>query len=262
MSTLQEQLDKEKQAKANEQKPTPEVISAKQKLENANLELDAIRKQQEVDSATLGYANFKEREKSFADRESELIKGTNQLVDDRAKFTKEREDFLARYEVHKKEYDTLMAAIKTREDEAKRIMTEAISKKSEAEKIIKHQTEAEKVNQEKQEAYADNMDDSLKLFGEIIQVLRKQEDGRILNMAVALNSDFYLIQWLQYKKAGLQTLADIVAVDCDRITELCEYLQDSKKDYSVVLKYLLDSTEWLSNALCIKWSPTEEIMPS
>jgi hypothetical protein len=92
---------------------------------------------------------------------------------------------------------------------------------------------------------------------EIYKVLKKQDDVKLLSLAVIIHNDLTLTQWLQFKKCSVQSIVDILSVDIDRITEVCEYLQNTKKDYNQVLKYLMDSTEWLQSALHIQWTPAE-----
>ena len=263
MTRLEEQLEEKNRLEAEQAKHSGEVNkpevkipeTPQQRLANTEAEIKAFKSTQDLDSVKLGYENLKVRESTIADREKNLQDKTEKLQKDIGEFELQQKERVAKANEKADEYNEAYNLLKTERAEAKRIMEEAIRKKSEAENIINSQTEVEKIQQEKSEAYTANMEESLKLLGEAVGVLRRQDDGKILGLAVILNNDLYLIQWLQYKKAGLQTLADIIEVDCDRIVEVCEYLQDSKKDYGEVLKYLLDSTEWLSQALCIAWSP-------
>lgn len=257
MSRLEEQLEKErseKERQSSEPKP-PLELTPQQKLANTEAEIKAFKAQQDLDTVKLGYENLKVRESTIADREKSLTDGLEKLQKQIGEFELQQKERVEKANKKADEYNEAFNLLKTERAEAKRIMEDAIRKKSEAENIIKSQSEAENISQEKQEAYNANMDESIKLLVEIVKVLRRQEDVKALTLAVFLGKDLNLIQWLQYKKVGLQTLADIISVDCDRIVEVCEHLQDSKSDNSAVLNYLLQSVEWLQTSLKIQWQP-------
>lgn len=259
MTRLEEQLENEKR-QSGEIKPPIEVkreLTPQERQANTEAEIKAFQATQNLDSIKLGYENLKVRESTIADREKNLQDKTEKLQKEIGEFELQQKERVAKANEKADEYNKAYNLLKTEREVASKTMAEAITKKSEADNIIKSQTEVEKVNQERQEAYATNMDESLKLLTEIVKALRQQEDGKALSLAVTLNKDLTLIQWLQYKKAGLQTLADIISVDCDRIVEVCEHLQDSKTYNSKILNYLLQSTEWLSEKLLIEWRPNE-----
>ncbi len=261
MSKLEDELEREKQErllKEQQVKPPPEVKrepTPQERLVNTEAEIKAFKAAQDLESIQLGYKDLKVRESTIADRETTLVVGKEELVKRIGEFELEQKKRVETANKKADEYNEAFNLLKTERAEAKRIMEDAIRKKSEADNIIKSQTEAEKVNQEKQEAYNANMDEAIKLLVEIVKVLRRQENSKSLNLAVVLGKDLTLIQWLQYKKVGLQTLADIISAECDRIVEVCEYLQDSKTDNSAVLNYLLQSVEWLQTSLKIQWQP-------
>ena len=245
----------DKQISKVEVRQPDQPITPKQKLDNAQAEIDAIRKQQELESISLHYENFKAREKSITDRESELIKGINSLAEDRDKLVSDREELLGKYNIHQEEYNSLLAAIKTRESEAKRIMTEAINKKSEAERIIKSQSESQKISQKKMESYTKNMSDVVTNLVDIYTSLKQESDEPLLELASLLNTDLKLIGALCNDHNDLVTTAGIISLECDRITKVCEYMQNSKKDFGELREFLLKSTEYIESALCMEWKP-------
>jgi hypothetical protein len=254
-----EQRQKELRAKSQQVETTPviEVKSPLQRISDADLEISAFKKEQELDSVKAGYASLILREKTIADREKTIADKETNILTQIGLFEVEQKKRMETYNTKVEDYNKAFALLQTERKESSRIMQEAIKIKSEAETIIKSQTELEKTCQEKQEAYVANMDESVKLMGSIFKVLRKQDDGKLLSLAGLISKDLNLIQYLQFKKCALQTIADVVSVDIDRITEVCGYLQDSKKDYSQVLKYLLDATDWLQKNLKIDWTPAE-----
>jgi len=251
MTRLEEQLEKERQQRGEEKSPEvkDQPLTPQQKLTDAETAIKLFKTQTDLDSLKLGYENFKVREQNIADREKELTEGLEKLKIDIGEFELQQKERVAKANEKADEYNKAYNLLKTEREVASKTMAEAIAKKSEADNIIKSQTETEKINQGKQEAYAENMDESIKLVAEIVKVLRQQEDNKAYSLSQTLNKDLVLIQWLLYKKAGLQTIADIIAVDCDRITEISEYLQDTKKDYSSLISYLGQSTDWLQKKL-------------
>ena len=254
---LKEELEEEqkKRKEIETRQVVPPEPTPQQKAANVEAEIKLFKIQQDLDSLKLGYDNFKLRESTIIDIEKALADREERLKKNIGTFELEQKERVAKANAKADEYNEAFMLLQTERTEAKRIMEDAIRKKSEADNIIKSQTEAERVYQEKQGAYIDNMDESLKLFAEIIGVLKQQEDGASLTLAVELGKDYYLMQWLQYKNCNLSTLADIIAVVCERITETCGHLQDSKKDYSSLLNYLLQSTDWFEKALMIQWQP-------
>jgi chromosome segregation ATPase len=262
MARLEEQLENEKRREkeqGGEIKPPPKdtPLSPQEEIAKTESIIKAFKLKQELQSIELGYESFKLRESSLAGKENELADKETELQTKIGKFELEQKDRMEKLKINVDDYNKAYALLKTSQGEVNKLMSDALKQKSEAESIIKSQTLSEQTTQEKQEAYDENMDSAISLLAEIVKVLRRQEDGKVLSLAVALSKDLTLIQWLQYKKSGLQTLADIIAVDCDRIVDVCEGLQNSKTDYSKLLKYLLDSTEWLQNALKIEFKPND-----
>jgi chromosome segregation ATPase len=264
---LLEDFKKRQQEEDSKRPPVPDLPpvvvekSPLQRISDAEMEIKAFQKEQELESVRSGFESFKIRESSLVGKETDLASREEKLRTQIGAFELEQKTRVEKANKIAEDYNKAYELLKTERKEATRIMTEAIEKKSEAESIIKSQTETEKTNQEKQEAYVSNMDDSMKLLNQVYGVLRKQDDGKLLTLAGVLYKDLTLISWLQFKKCALQTIADIISVDIDRITEVCEYLQNTKKDYNQVLKYLLDSTEWLQTKLKIEWQPNPIVLP-
>lgn len=260
----QAEFAKQKVADENKNPPPPETLAAKpidipitpqQRLLNADLEIKAFQKEAELDSIKAGYESFKLRESSIANREKAIADKEVDLQTQVGVFEIEQKKRLADYNGKVEEYNKAFALLTTERKEANKIMQEALKLKSESENIIKSQTANEKLCQQKQVAYDENMDECLKWMMDIVHVLRRQDNGESLTLAVLIGNSLKLIEWLQYIKASMQTIADVVAVDCVRITELCGHLQDSKKDYGGDLKYLLDSTNSIEQALKIGQLP-------
>lgn len=251
--SLQEQLLEEQNKIKQQTPPEPQKVelTPKQRLENADLALKAFQAERELDSQQSGYVNFKVRESSIVEREKSIADREEALKKSIGEFEIEQNKRVDKVNKTAEEYNKAYALLKTEREEAKRIMEEAIEKKSQAEQIIKAQTLEQKTTQARQTAYASNMDESLKLFADIYKFLRRMDEPKSLDMAVVLNKDLVLIQRLCDKKVNLQTVADIISVDHDRLIELCEFLQNSKKDYSDVLGYLFQATEWLQKALIL-----------
>ena len=99
-------------------------------------------------------------------------------------------------------------------------------------------------------AYETNMEESLKVFSEIATYVSKQgySVGRILKYDVGL------ISRLQGRGANLNTIAEIIGADIDRINELSQEFQD-KNSNPKLLEYLNSNTEWLDTSLKIEWQP-------
>lgn len=251
--SLQEQLldEQNKTKQQAPQEPVKVEPTPRQRIENADLLLKAFQAERELESQQSGYVNFKVRESSIVEREKSIADREEALKKSIGEFEIEQNKRVDKVNKTAEEYNKAYALLKTEREEAKRIMEEAIEKKSQAEQIIKAQTLEQKTTQARQTAYASNMEESLKLFADIYRYLKVMEEPRCLDMAVALNKDLGLIQRLCDKKVNLQTVADIISVDHDRLIELCEFLQNSKKDYSDALGYLFQATEWLQKALIL-----------
>lgn len=258
MTRLEEQLEKERLERANEvivpQEPQKVEPTPKQRLENADLTLKAFQAERELDSQQSGYVNFKVRENSIVEREKSISDREEALKKSIGEFEIEQNKRVDKVNKNTEEYNSAYALLKTERTEAKRIMEEALQIKSKSEQIIKAQTLEQKTNQAKQEAYAANMEECLKLFVDVFKYLRRMDEPNSLAMAGIINKDLILLDRLLFKKVNLQTAADIITVDCDRLIELCEVLQNSKKDYSEALKFLIDATEWAQKALRIDWA--------
>lgn len=263
--TLQEQLAEQNKAREQQNNPpaptTPAEPTPEQRSQKADAEIIAFKKEMELDSIKSGYENLKTRETTISSREQDIADREDKLKKDIGTFELEQKERVAKANEIAADYKKQYALLTTERAEAKRIMEDAITKKAEADNIIKSQTEAERLRQEKSEAHRTNMGDALALLSDIIRTLRSQDDVKILSLAGILIKDYKLIQRLQYRKTELQSIADIIAVECDRIHELCEYLQDSKRDYGVIMKYLLDCTEWFYKNLKIEWVVEEEEIP-
>lgn len=255
--SLQEQLAEER-AKSGEHPKEKPPLSPQQRIAEAEATLKAIKLEQEVDSARLGYQDFKSRESTIGDREKAITTAQVKLTADQQKLTEERSNLLANYEKHKVEYQDLMANIRIREEEAEKIMSAAIASKADADKVIESRTEMEKVYQEKHDAYTSNMGEAFQLILDLVKILRQESDPTLLQLAVDLKRDFDLMDELNEREVDLQTIADIFSVSYDRILGVCEYIQNSKKSFGNLLKYLMDSAEWLQGALLIEWKPVKK----
>lgn len=253
-SNLEKQLEEERQ-KREQQSPTQQPPNIEQQIKE-------FKQLQELESLKLGYENFKQRENSFTSKESELQKQQEQLERERLEFEieqKKRVDTVnAKLEEYGKQYELLQTKIK----EAGKIMEDALKQKAEADRIIKSQTEAEKIAQEKNEAYKAHLSEVLDVFAEIGNYLVKcgttWADSRVLNIGRTLQLDLSLLKRLQERNSNNAVLAEIIAVDCNRITELAGYLQDTKLKYNPVkvIDYLLKNTDWIEDALLIEWIPS------
>ena len=262
MISLEEQLENEKKG-GGQKSPEIKIPEPPQlRYANTEAEIKAFKAKQDLESLELGYNDLKHRETTMADREKALEDSKTELTKRIGEFELEQKTRVENVNNKANEYNEQFNLLKTEREEAKKLMAEALEQKAKANSIIKSQTQEEESNQRKQEAYTSNMDEAIKLCGDMARYLKRQEDGRAFSMGNLLQKDLTLIQWIQYKKLSLKTIAELIEVDCDRITELCEYLQDSKRDYSECLKYLLDSTEWLSKKLLIEWKPNEEVIPT
>jgi hypothetical protein len=252
MSKLEDELKKERErAEAPPPQPPP----------NIEQQIKDFKAKQDLESLQLGYENFKKREDSIVGREEEVAKGFLLLAKDREIFETEQKKRLDTYNIKTDDFNKEYELFKTTKKEAERIMTEALQKKSEADRIIKAQTEAEKIAQEKSEAYEANMVEALGVFEEIGEYLIRcgttWMDAKVQNVGKILQIDLSLIQRLQEKKVNNSTIAEVIAVDCDRMIELAEYLQDGKLRYNPVkvLDYLNKNTDWICESLKIDWSP-------
>jgi hypothetical protein len=257
MASLQEQLEEERRKKGLEKSTTtPSQLTPQDREALAVAEIKAFKAEQDRDSVKSGYENFKVREKTIVDREANISQREDALKKDIGEFELEQKTRLASYNANVEKYNQAFAMLQTERTEAKKLMEEALSQKSQADIIIKAQTEAETLQAEKNEAYKANMEEAVTLLSEMAKFLRRQDADKALGLAGLLNKDLDLITRLQTKNAPQQTLADIISVDCDRVLELCEFLQESKSDSSAT-NYLLEGVEWLQNALKIEWTPNE-----
>ena len=250
--TLQEQLAEHKKRDSGEP-----VLTPQQRTEDAKKLLEAIRLEQDIESVKLGYDDFKSRERTISEREQGVTTATVKIVADQKAVDDQRTNLLAQYETHKTEYTDLIQKIKTREEEAERIMSAAISKKAEADKIIESQSEQQKDQSAKQEAYTKYMSEVFQLLFDLVNMLRRSDEPQEIWLATELKRDLNLMGDLNERGVNLQTLADVIVVDCDKMLGVCQYLQDSKKD-ELVLKTLAESVLWIHGVLLIPWTPNDK----
>lgn len=252
---LQEKRKREEQERKQGSNPT---LSPQQRIAEAEITLKAIKAEQEVASVNMGYADFQSREKTIGGREKALTTAQVKLAADQQTLIEERTDLLSQWEKHKAEYQNLMAQVKIREESAEQIMAEAISEKAEADRVIESRTDREKGYQIKHDAYVKNLGEAYQSIIDMITSLRTEGDPTALQLAVDLNRDLELMDTLNEKQVDLQTIADIFSVDCDRIYSVCEYIQNSKRDFGELRVFLLTSAEWLREALLIQWTPNDK----
>ena len=249
---LNEQL-KEEQRKRQQESNVPNEPTPQQRKANADSLIDALKTEMELDSIKQGFANLKQREQALVDKEKDLAEKDKALKESIGAFELEQKKRVEQANERINNANKYFEELQVQRKEAEKLMSNAIRVKAEAETIIKSQTVQDKDRQERQSAYADNMEESLELLNDVSNALRQQEDNYAFSLSGIIKRDLSLIGKLQDKQADLQTLTDIISVDMDRILELCEYLQNSKKDYSQLIKFLGDSTEWLSERLVIEW---------
>jgi hypothetical protein len=261
--TLQEQLaeknrlEREKEL-ANKNKPPITSEAPSQPPVNPELELKQFNATAELESKKAGYASLKEREKSLADAEKEFQAEVEAFGKKREKFEVEQKERVDKVNATGKLYNEKFALLQTKIAEIDKRTEETLILKTRAEKIIKEQTESEKENQAKSEAYEKNMSECLDLLSEIATILSNNSNtsgtGRILNYDVAL------IQRMTDHKCSLSSIADVISADCDRINEVCQSLQDNNTNPEL-LQYLSDNVEFIMTSLRISWSPatTEEL---
>ena len=129
-------------------------------------------------------------------------------------------------------------------------MEQAQKLTSEAERIIKAQTEAEKETNERQKLYETNLTEGIVVFTEIANYVSNKgySVGRILKYDVGL------ISRMQDRKVNLASIADVISADIGRINELCQVLQD-KNENPKLLEYLNSNVEYLETSLKISWQP-------
>jgi hypothetical protein len=260
--TLQEQLALERQQKEaeirNKQPPTIVENKLPETKPPAESEVDIriLNAKIEAESKAEGYKNFREREQALKDGEKELEAEALALGKEREKFETEQAERVAKANAKLEEAKKALDLYKTKSADADKKMAEAQKLTSEAERIIKQQTEAEKLAADKQKAYETNMTESLEVFTEIANTITKQgySVGRILKYDVGL------ISRLQGRGVSLNTIAEIIGGDIDRINELSQELQD-KNANPRLLEYLNSNTEFLQANLKIDWLPpnTEEL---
>jgi hypothetical protein len=257
MDRLQEQLKAEQEAKRikeQEEKLNPPVIIIPQTQTEIKtepeLDLRTLNAKIEAESKAEGYKSFRERESALKDGEKELEAEALALGEQRTKFEAEQVERVRVANAKLEEAKKALDLYKTKVADADKKMEQAQKLSSESERIIKAQSESERLQAEKQLAYETNMEESLKVFSEIATYVSKQgySVGRILKYDVGL------ISRLQGRGANLNTIAEIIGADIDRINELSQELQD-KNSNPKLLEYLNSNTEWLDTSLKIEWQP-------
>lgn len=253
MDKLQEQLKAEQEAKRqkelDERNKQPPVIIENKPTE-PEIDLKALNAKIEAESKAEGYKSFREREAALKDGEKELEAEALALGEQRTKFEAEQVERVRVANAKLGEAKKALDLYKTKVADADKKMEQAQKLSSESERIIKAQSESERLQAEKQLAYETNMEESLKVFSEIATYVSKQgySVGRILKYDVGL------ISRLQGRGANLNTIAEIIGADIDRINELSQELQD-KNSNPKLLEYLNSNTEWLDTSLKIEWQP-------
>ena len=253
MDKLQEQLKAEQEAKRqkelDERNKQPPVIIENKPTE-PEIDLKVLNAKIEAESKAEGYKSFREREAALKDGEKELEAEALALGEQRTKFEAEQVERVRVANAKLEEAKKALDLYKTKVADADKKMEQAQKLSSESERIIKAQSESERLQAEKQQAYETNMEESLKVFSEIATYVSKQgySVGRILKYDVGL------ISRLQGRGANLNTIAEIIGADIDRINELSQELQD-KNSNPKLLEYLNSNTEWLDTSLKIEWQP-------
>ena len=253
MDKLQEQLKAEQEAKRqkelDERNKQPPVIIENKPTE-PEIDLKVLNAKIEAESKAEGYKSFREREAALKDGEKELEAEALALGEQRTKFEAEQVERVRVANAKLEEAKKALDLYKTKVADADKKMEQAQKLSSESERIIKAQSESERLQAEKQLAYETNMEESLKVFSEIATYVSKQgySVGRILKYDVGL------ISRLQGRGANLNTIAEIIGADIDRINELSQELQD-KNSNPKLLEYLNSNTEWLDTSLKIEWQP-------
>ena len=253
MDKLQEQLKAEQEAKRqkelDERNKQPPVIIENKPTE-PEIDLKTLNAKIEAESKAEGYKSFREREAALKDGEKELEAEALALGEQRTKFEAEQVERVRVANAKLEEAKKALDLYKTKVADADKKMEQAQKLSSESERIIKAQSESERLQAEKQLAYETNMEESLKVFSEIATYVSKQgySVGRILKYDVGL------ISRLQGRGANLNTIAEIIGADIDRINELSQELQD-KNSNPKLLEYLNSNTEWLDTSLKIEWQP-------
>jgi len=220
--------------------------------------LKEYRIQMELESIQDGFKSLKDRESTIDSREQELIKSLETLRTERAEFDTAQAKRMEAYNENIKKYNLNWDLLQVKHKESDERMRKTLEEKTQAESIIKNQTEAQKVQQEKSKAYEDNMGEALDVVFEISKVLKRQGEQKCVSMSRTLAYDLALISRMQDMKAGNTSIADVISVDCSRLTELCEYIQDSKNSNGKVLTYLLGNIQWIEDNLKIEWTPNEQ----
>lgn len=261
---LEEQLNKSKQ-QPEIKKPTDSTIQTpQQKIADADAELKAFRIQKELDSEKFGYESFKARESSIADRENAFKSGWEQLSKEKATFQTEQTERMKTYNAKVEEFNQKWDLVQTKHEEVDRLMEEALQKKTEADRIIIAQTSAEKIAQEKSEAYKEHLDECFEVFEEIANLLLKRGnasgDSKLLNVGRVITAHLNLMKRMKDRESNSGSIADVMAVSVDRLMEVAEHLQDDaaklRYDSAKLLDYLMKNLEWVSWALKLAWQPT------
>jgi hypothetical protein len=257
--TLQEQLVEEKAKQQTEQENKPQIIPAPKPVlvENPEVELRRLNAQIELDSKIDGYKSFKEREQALKDGETELEAEALALGKEREKFESEQAERVSRANTKLEEAKKALDLYKTKATDADNKMEQAQKLTSEAERIIKNQSESEKEQQEKLKAYENNLTECLDLFGEMATVLSKHSNPNVSIVGRILFHDVALMGRMQNRGCSNGSVADVIACDCDRVNEACQILQDSNSNLKL-LNYLSKNVDYLTENLKISWQHTEQ----
>jgi DNA repair exonuclease SbcCD ATPase subunit len=221
-------------------------------------ELKTYKAQMELDSVKEGYKNLKEREQTLKDSERELQIDIEQLAKEREKFEVEQKERMDAYNNNVRIYNQKYGLLQTKLKEADKQMEDVLTEKSQAEAVIKAQSESEKENQEKLEAYTANIEECLDVFNEISRILSRQNIMRLSNLGRILTYDMALITRMQNEKCPLRSIVDVISANIGRIDEICETLQNSNSN-PALFSYLTRNTIFLTESLKINWTPTSNI---
>lgn len=250
---LKEQLEEEKRLRESSSPIiTPSIPNPIKDFADTEAKIKAFKAKQDLESLELGYDNFKVRESSIKDREESCRKLEEELQKKVGGFELQQEQRVEEYNEKVNKYNEAYALLEAKIEEVNKLHEEALTIKAKADSLIKSQTDLEKVNQLKHDAYVANMENSLKLLGEIATELRQHDNDDTLELISTIGNYTYLIQWLQYKKCNLSSVADVISVICSNIVVTCEKLQGAKTDNGELIKYLLDSVSYLEKALMLK----------
>ena len=245
---LDEKLENERKKAAQ----TPPVVLSKVEPppDISETDLKALNARIEAESKAEGYKSFKEREAALKDGEKELEAEALALGEQREKFESEQVERVKVANAKLEEAKKALDLYKTKAADADKKMEQAQKLTSEAERIIKAQTEAEKEANERQKLYETNLTEGIVVFTEIANYVSNKgySVGRILKYDVGL------ISRMQDRKVNLASIADVISADIGRINELCQVLQD-KNENPKLLEYLNSNVEYLETSLKISWQP-------